>query len=727
MVKRRNIKGGTSLEDLNTFVNEVKQEIPYIDTDTIDILTAKIQNLLQKDRKYTTLLNKIPALTLDNYSTSVSEYILYTPETPNAIKNYTMPFIQKLIKLTSVNTITILEDIKKTKEIIYFSHLQDDCLYFYIVCDESIKYSLLTAFETNSTYSYTVIQHGSYLEIKINNITVANIININYTPPDFTNDNDTKLFMHLYEKNKRTTFSNYRNDLIIQNLLSNYNEKSKKEALLNKYKDVYTSSKLYLLLMNYLYPEFHNKFQDKITKILEKSILEFGKEISVSLEDTNSKIVLIGGASFNIVTGNISESINDFDFAIYSITPTDILKLYDTINSICEKYTYTFVDDELRSSLKKSSPTSFITYKYDISKIKFKVRGNKRYKLISIDLEIPEIFTINGTEYNNVFNLPIVDITIKDTLTKEVYDNISAKCELLLDDMHIGSINILSHFGLLYNINNTDITIRPLIKQKKDRDRWEKLHALSSTARYIYKLKSTRKSAPQLLVPTKTPSISVTASIEAAKRALSGIKIAQPLPAKNANLAVSSRIALEAARKAASEHIKAAVEKVRKEAAEEAVRKEVAAEEARKLKRDGKKSQKGQEKALKEQMEIEAAERKKEAELEERTRNAKEEAQRVIERFKLESEARARREEVALEKLKRKSATETRETPQNASSTKVEAQKPLKERHTQKEPSLTEEERKSNERKAREAAIKATSKQSYFGKSLSSLRTTLGI
>ena len=95
MVIYKKIKGGTSLEELNTFVEEVKISVPYNEDNTLVELGKNIVILLEKQNEYVKKLNKITPLTLTNYKES--EYIKYKPETPYLIKFYMMQFIEKYI------------------------------------------------------------------------------------------------------------------------------------------------------------------------------------------------------------------------------------------------------------------------------------------------------------------------------------------------------------------------------------------------------------------------------------------------------------------------------------------------------------------------------------------------------------------------------------------------------------------------------------------------------
>ena len=135
MVKYKKIKGGTSLEELNTFVEEVKISVPYNEDNTLVELGKNIVILLEKQNEYVKKLNKITPLTLTNYKES--EYIKYKPETPYLIKFFMMQFIEKYIKLS--NIYNKIKDILKPSTIIfrqnsrYLPRIYEECLYLYII------------------------------------------------------------------------------------------------------------------------------------------------------------------------------------------------------------------------------------------------------------------------------------------------------------------------------------------------------------------------------------------------------------------------------------------------------------------------------------------------------------------------------------------------------------------------------------------------------------------
>jgi hypothetical protein len=65
MVKRKKLKGGTSLKELQEFVNSVKIDIPYVETDDSVTIGQKISKLLIKKPEYDKKLNKIYKLNIN--------------------------------------------------------------------------------------------------------------------------------------------------------------------------------------------------------------------------------------------------------------------------------------------------------------------------------------------------------------------------------------------------------------------------------------------------------------------------------------------------------------------------------------------------------------------------------------------------------------------------------------------------------------------------------------
>lgn len=480
MVKRKKLKGGTSLEELQKFVTKVKEDIPYIESDNLEELRKKLLNLLNKQREYEIAVNKITPLTLTNYKES--EYISYTPDTSYLIKLYMMQFIDKYIELTdSYNNIKNKLHKHGFK---YLPRIQEGCLYLYIIDN---KNTILISSELDEVFNKVDIINRDnpdykYIELRKNvgikkedYIIIARLFIV---PENFIKEDhhNTTLFMCIYEKCVNPYLLNINNESMIEELLKTYNTTEKKDALLQSYHSIDSKyNNAYLLLINYLYPKFHENLQSKVIKVLEKSILDLSITIQNSL-DSKSKLVLIGGASFNIVTNThegTKNSINDFDFTVYSITKPDV-QLFSNIVQICNELDISALLSP-KNSLSRQSK-KLISYNYDITKTVFKVRILKN-KRISIDIIIYEKFIMNDREIINEFTLPIIDITIKDPINEDIFNAISKPCKLLLyNKLYINKqINILSHFGLLYNINITEITKRSYIKQSKDRKRWAQL------------------------------------------------------------------------------------------------------------------------------------------------------------------------------------------------------------------------------------------------------------
>ena len=494
MVKKINKKGGTSIEDLNAFIEKVKNNIKYHDHDDASTLKQKIKDLKEADISYAKLLNTTNVLNVSD-STLVSEYIQYTQDTPYQIQLYMKQFIQRLFEVEEIYT-NITKAFKTSNITKYIDGKSNSSnLYFYVICPIKDKFTLIT--ELNKLYIVDQDKNNKYLELKLylsgdarsinSYLIIAKIFILENAPSQFTNDNDTILFMNIYQKSINPYVLNVNLDKLIENLLETYKEDAAKIELLQKYAGsdtIYNNT--YIYLINYLYPKYHNTIQNELTALLEKDILDLCINIQSELTSTTSKIVLIGGASFNIVSNidNKNESINDFDFAIYYKNDSDSKNLLDMLIAKCKA----FKSAKVLSSNTKKPSRKIITHNYDISKVTYNVREDIRNKRISIDINILESYTINEQIFTNTLILPIVDINIKQ-IDENIYNNISTSCQLLLDGKDYALINILSRDGLLYNINNTEITKRPLIKQRKDKLRWQNLLDTKNKEIYTYNLR----------------------------------------------------------------------------------------------------------------------------------------------------------------------------------------------------------------------------------------------
>ena len=594
MVKKINKKGGTSIEDLNAFIEKVKNNIKYHDHDDASTLKQKIKDLKEADISYAKLLNTTNVLNVSD-STLVSEYIQYTQDTPYQIQLYMKQFIQRLFEVEEIYT-NITEAFKASNITKYIdgSESNSSNLYFYVICPIKDKFTLIT--ELNKLYIVDQDKNNKYLELKLylygdarsinSYLIIAKIFILENSPAHFTNDNNTILFMNIYQKSINPYALNVNLDELIENLLETYKEDAAKIELLQKYADsdtIYNNT--YIYLINYLYPKYHNTIQNELTALLEKDILDLCINIQSELTSTTSKIVLIGGASFNIVTNidNKNESINDFDFAIYYKNDSDSKNLLDMLIAKCKAFKSAKV---LASNTKKPS-RKIITHNYDISKVTYNVREDIRNKRISIDINILESYTINEQIFTNTFILPVVDINIKK-IDENIYNNISSSCQLLLDGKDYALINILSRDGLLYNINNTEITKRPLIKQRKDKLRWQNLLDTTNKEIYTYNLRVVKNKIEK--------------AKEAALSAMSYVKESK-LKAEQAKKEAEDRARVEAeerARKDLEERARKDLEERAGKEAEERARKEAEERARKEARKTAKKSRKAEERVRKE-------------------------------------------------------------------------------------------------------------------------------
>jgi len=263
MVKKINKKGGTSIVDLNAFVKEVKERIMYDETDDTNTLKQKIKDLKEADILYAKLLNTTNVLNISD-STIISDYIQYTESTPYELQLYMKQFIERLFEVENIyNKITGTFTTCNITTYIDGSESNITNLYFYAICPIKYKFILIT--ELYKLYIVDQDKNNKYLELKLylsgdarsinSYLIIAKIFILENAPAYFTDDNDTKLFMNIYQKSINPYVLNVNLDKLIENLLETYKEDIAKVDLLKKYMDsddIYIKKHIFISLIIYI-------------------------------------------------------------------------------------------------------------------------------------------------------------------------------------------------------------------------------------------------------------------------------------------------------------------------------------------------------------------------------------------------------------------------------------------------------------------------------------------